>query len=202
MHAFVNALPVQTSVQVRTIRTTPKRTEGRHRQRRSCTALLFGGRKKAPAIPDFASEVAEAERKYGPRGNAALAPEIDAANAAYNHIRGRLMADTAFLSAVWICLAWSLGSVIDAKSAICGCVAGLGYTTLLSPDVGELARSGSVLDAGKSNQPLRYLLLPFLVLVTAKSHGNLHVLPAIAGFFSYKVALIVPLITGQAFVEE
>lgn len=162
------------------------------------------GRSKLPDTnAEYAAELAEVERRYGRRRQRTDTETASiAADAEYQRIRRRLVFDTLFVGVLWVAATWSFGDVTQAESALLGFGTSMLYVLLLSPDVSQLEEAGGeILAAGKNKQPVRFLLLPLLVLGIAKTHGALHILPAVVGFFSYKIALVLPLLSGEAFRE-
>ncbi len=194
--AFVPCLPLHRP------HTRPQTT---HRAPTARLGRVSGRSTVRDANEEYSSEVAEAERRYGRRSRSAAQKEAaarDTADAEYTRLRRRLLFDTLFVGVLWIAGTWSFGSVTQAESAILGVATSMVYVLLLSPDVGQLKEAGGdILASGKNKQPVRFLLLPLLVLGIAKTHGALHILPAVVGFLAYKVALVLPLVSGEAFRE-
>ena len=158
----------------------------------------MSGRSIRDINEEYSSEVAEVERRYGRKK---AVPDNAQSEVEYQKVRRRLLFDTLFIGALWICGTWTFGDVASAESALLGVIASIMYVLLLSPDTSQL-ENGDILATGKNKQPVRFLLLPLVVLGIAKSHGALHVIPAVVGFFSYKVALLLPLLSGEAFVNK
>lgn len=174
---------------------------------------------------EYARELAWAERKYGRRlrrppekhpetvqsvetetneRDTGIADERDSkalAKAAkeYDLLRWQLVSDTQFIGALITAAAWAFGSVTSAESAAFGSLFGLFYVFLLSRGIaGSAPLAGQVED---KTQGARIGLIVGLIFIVAKSHGNLQIIPAIFGFLSYKLAFILPLISGEAFAE-
>lgn len=119
----------------------------------------------------------------------------------YSTIRDQVFANTAFVGALGICVAWGFGSVKDVQSFAVGLLGAFAYVYLLSRSVDRLAETARETGgpAADALQPARIAILLLLVIVSAKNSDNLSVLPVLFGFFSYKLATLIPLLTGEAF---
>lgn len=152
---------------------------------------------------EYAAELAAAERKYGPRGRRKTAIRDASAQslAAYESLRTRLASDTAFVAALDVCAAWAFGTPTAAASAAVGGAGAMAYVFLLTRGVDKIADGARAGGGGGDGQAARILVLVVLVALVGKSGGRLTMIPAILGFFSYKVAVILPLISGEAFED-
>lgn len=169
---------------------------------------------------EYARELAWVERKYGRRlrssskgaevevtyGAEAMevvdARSVEAATEAtkeYERLSRRIVGDTAFVGAVISAAGWAFGSVASAESVLLGSAVSLFYVFLLSKGVGGGA--GLPGKGEDRTQGSRLAVIVCLVFVVAKSGGQLQILPAILGFLSYKIAFILPLISGEAFLD-
>jgi ATP synthase protein I len=140
-------------------------------------------RLSAPAVPESAPCEADREAAHG------------ASLAAYQTLRATLLADTAFVGALAVAAGWAAGSVNTAASVGLGCVGSLAYVSLLARGVDRLG------DAGDALAPARAAVLALLVVFSAKHRDVLQVLPVMLGFFTYKVATLLPLVTGEGFED-
>lgn len=119
----------------------------------------------------------------------------------YSAIRNKLLGDTLFLGALGLCASWGLGTIKDVQSFGVGLLGSLVYVYLLSRSVDRMADAvrQSGMFKGDALQPARIAILVLLVIASAKNSEYLSVLPVLFGFFTYKVATLVPLLTGEAF---
>lgn len=115
---------------------------------------------------------------------------------AYRRLRTKLFGDTAFLGALQCCGAWAFGSMSTVASVALGAAASLGYVALLSRGVDRMTKSGDPLALA------RVALLVLVVVGAARHRESFQVIPVVFGFFSYKIATLVPLLTGEAFEES
>lgn len=128
-------------------------------------------------------------------------PELEAGLSQYTVTRNRLLSDTVFLGVLGVCGTWGLGTFKDVQSFAVGVVGSLAYVYLLSRSVDRMADAAkqSGMSGGDALQPARIAILVLLVIASAKNREYLSVLPVLLGFFIYKVATLVPLLTGEAF---
>lgn len=149
----------------------------------SAAARRRGRRVAAPDVPQDLPSEAEKE--------AARAASL----AAYRALRATLLSDTLFVGALAVAAGWAFGDVYTARSVALGCVGACAYVFLLSRGVDRLGSTGDAL------APARAAVLALLVVYSAKHKEVLQVLPVMMGFFTYKVATLLPLITGAAFED-
>lgn len=119
----------------------------------------------------------------------------------YRALRNQLLGNTVFLGCIGLCIIWSTGTLRDVQSFGVGLLGSVAYVYLLSRSVDRLADAARETgrQAGDALQPARVAILVLLVVASAKNSERLAVLPVLFGFFTYKVASLVPLITGEAF---
>ncbi|CDF33367.1 putative ATP synthase protein [Chondrus crispus] len=119
----------------------------------------------------------------------------------YNRIRSELLVNTIFVGMLGFCVAWGFGTVKEVQSFMMGLVGSMAYVYLLSRSVDRMAtaarETGTM--SGDALQPARLAILVLLVIASAKNSDKLSVLPVLFGFFTYKVATLLPLLTGEAF---
>jgi hypothetical protein len=161
------------------------------------------GRDKFPK--DVAAEAASPIlRPPGVRAKARPAPADSAVQEAgrlrslaqYRETRGKLLADTAFVGALGVCAGWAFGDVNTAASVALGVAGSIAYVVLLARGVDRLAGSRDPI------APARVALLALLVIGAAKRRETFQVVPVMLGFLSYKLATILPLLTGEAFDDS
>lgn len=116
--------------------------------------------------------------------------------AAYQDLRRALLGDTVFVGLLAVCAGWAFGDVATAGSVGLGAVGGVAYVFLLARGVDSMGGAGDLL------APARAAVLALLVVFSAKHRDVLQVLPVLLGFFSYKVATLLPLLTGEGFDES
>lgn len=119
----------------------------------------------------------------------------------YISVRNQLIGNTMFLGAMGLCGMWGIGSLKQVTSFGVGLLGSLAYVVLLSRSVDRLADGAkeSGMQAGDALQPARVALIAILLIGAAKNGDKLEVLPVLFGFFTYKLATLVPLLTGEAF---
>lgn len=118
----------------------------------------------------------------------------------YKTIRNQLIGNTLFVGALGLCAMWGFGTLKDVQSFALGLAGSVAYVILLSRSVDRLAEAAKEGGTGADAlQPARIAILVILVLASAKNADKLSVLPVMYGFFSYKLATLVPLVTGEAF---
>lgn len=119
----------------------------------------------------------------------------------YNAIRNQLLSNTIFVGALGICVAWGLGTLKEVQSFAVGLLGSIGYVYLLSRSVDRMAFAARETGnpTGDALQPARIAILVLLIIASAKNGDKLSVLPVLFGFFTYKVATLIPLLTGEAF---
>lgn len=134
-------------------------------------------------------------------------PGVDraAALAPYRRVQRALVGDTLTLGALAVAAAWAALPPTDARSVAVGVGGGLAYVYLLGRGVDRLAdgaaAGGGTAGAADGLAPARIAIAGLLLVGAARSGGAVHVLPALAGFFVYKVAALLPLLTGAAFED-
>jgi hypothetical protein len=114
---------------------------------------------------------------------------------AYKALRLRLVSDTVFVGALAVCAGWAAGDVSTAASVALGAAGSLVYVLLLSRGVDSMTGGGDAL------APARVAVLALLVVGAARHRDFFQVVPVMLGFFSYKAATLLPLVTGEAFDE-
>jgi len=119
----------------------------------------------------------------------------------YNNIRNQLIGNTLFIGALGICAMWGFGSLKNVQSYAVGLLGSLAYVVLLARSVDRVAEAArkTGVGAGDALQPARVAILVILVIASAKNSDKLDVLPVLFGFFTYKAATLLPLLTGEAF---
>lgn len=115
---------------------------------------------------------------------------------AFRRLRAKLLGDTAFLGTLQCCAAWAMGSTNTAASVALGVAASMAYVILLSRGVERTTRAGDPL------APARKAILALVVVGAARHRESFQVIPVLLGFFSYKLATLLPLVTGEAFDES
>lgn len=144
-------------------------------------------RRRRVAAPEVPESVPTEEEKQTAR---------EASLAAFKQLQGKLLGDTLFVGALAVCGGWAFGDVNTAKSLALGCVGSCAYVFLLARGVDRVGSTGDAL------APARAAVLALLVIYSAKHRDTMQVLPVMFGFFSYKVATLLPLITGEAFDDS
>ncbi|PXF42621.1 ATP synthase protein I [Gracilariopsis chorda] len=119
----------------------------------------------------------------------------------YTVLRNKLLADTLFVGALGLCGVWSIATIKEVQSFTVGLCGSMAYVALLGRSVDRLGESARTTGTGigVSLQPARIAILALLIVGAAKNSQYLSVIPVLIGFFTYKVALLIPLITGEAF---
>lgn len=146
-----------------------------------------------------ARQSAEADKKDAGKDSSRGDAEADLTQ--YTVLRNKLLVDTLFVGALGVCGVWSVATIKEVQSfglGLCGSVA---YVALLSRSVdklGESARSTGT-GVGDSLQPARIAILALLIVGAARNSQYLSVIPVLMGFFTYKMAVLIPLMTGEAF---
>lgn len=132
--------------------------------------------------------------------------EVEMDLSGYGALRARLLGDTVTVGVLGFCAAWGFGSQRDAVSFGLGTMTGLGYVWLLARGVDRLTtgarESGGQSGAGDGLQAARVGLLAAVVVGAAKRTEEFSVVMVVLGFLSYKVASLLPLVTGEAFESE
>lgn len=188
----------------------------------------YGGRPPSSSASAAAGGVAGATRRP-PTGSVLYQPggvRADAASAAaaaadaaaddavvdraaalepYRRVQRALVGDTLTLGALAVAAGWAALPATDARSVGVGVVASLAYVYLLGRGVDRLAdgalASGGAGGAADGLAPARIGIAGLVLVGAARSGGAVHVLPALAGFFVYKVAALMPLVTGAAYED-
>lgn len=119
----------------------------------------------------------------------------------YIKVRQRLLGDTLFVGALGLCATWTVGQIRDVASFAVGIFAAVAYVWLLSRSVDRMAESARQFGRGGGDplQAARVALFAVLIIGTARNADQFSVVSVILGFLSYKVATILPLLTGEAF---
>lgn len=119
----------------------------------------------------------------------------------YLNIRNRLLADTLFVSALGICGAWFVGDLRDVTSFALGTASAVAYVWMLARSVDRMAEAAKQNGFGAVDplQAARVALLAITVVGSAKHTDRFSVVAVILGFLSYKVATLLPLLTGEEF---
>lgn len=119
----------------------------------------------------------------------------------YNQLRNQLVSNTIFLGAIGLCIAWSLGTIREVQSFGVGLFGSVAYVYLLSRSVDRLADAAR--ETGQPTwdalQAARIAIMVLLVVGSARNADKLSVVPVLLGFFTHKIATLVPLLTGEAF---
>jgi hypothetical protein len=113
----------------------------------------------------------------------------------YDKLRFTLLSDTVFIGMLAVCAGWAAGDVATAASVGLGAAGSVVYVLLLSRGVDNFTGGGDAL------APARIAVLALLVVGAARRRDFFQVVPVMLGFFSYKAATILPLITGEAFED-
>lgn len=122
----------------------------------------------------------------------------------YKKIKNRLLNDTLFMGGLGLCGAWYVGDLKIVTSFALGAALSVAYVLLLSRSVDRMADAAKAQGGGGVADPLqaaRVGLLAVTVIGAAKNSDKLSVLPVIFGFFTYKLATLLPLLTGEAFED-
>lgn len=119
----------------------------------------------------------------------------------YNKIRQRLIGDTLFVGALGLCATWTVGQLRDFVSFAVGIGGAIVYIWLLSRSVDRMAESARQTGRGGGDplQVARIALFALLVVGTARNSDRFSVVEVILGFLTYKIATLLPLLTGEAF---
>lgn len=119
----------------------------------------------------------------------------------YNNLRNQLLSDTLFLGSIGITIFWSFSTLKQTTSFTLGLAGSLVYVYLLSRSVDRLATSARAMgqSGGDALQPARIAILMLLIVFSAKHADTISILPVLFGFFVYKLASLIPLLTGEAF---
>lgn len=119
----------------------------------------------------------------------------------YIKVRQRLLGDTLFVGALGLCATWAVGQMRDVASFAVGIFAAVVYVWLLSRSVDRMAESARQFGRGGGDplQAARVALFAILIIGTARNVDQFSVVSVILGFLSYKVATLLPLLTGEAF---
>lgn len=122
----------------------------------------------------------------------------------YIKMRNRLIGDTAFVGALGLCSTWLISDDLkNVFSFALGVAVAIAYVTLLARSVDRMADaarvSGGSSGAADPLQAARVGLLAVSVIGAAKNADRFSVLGVILGFLTYKLATLIPLITGEAF---
>lgn len=127
--------------------------------------------------------------------------QADADLSQYKALRNQLFSNTLFVGGLGACAFWGFGTARDAASFAIGLAGSLAYVALLSRSVDRLAEGAKTagVSGGDALQPARIAVLVLLVLASAKNREHVAILPVLFGFFAYKAATLLPLLTGEAF---
>jgi hypothetical protein len=136
--------------------------------------------KERPTVVDREAQLAERERSL----------------AQYQSLRAKLLSDTVFVGVLGVCAGWALGDPATAASVALGVAGSIAYVVLLARGIDRLAGTGDPL------APARVAVLALLVIGAAKHRETFQVVPVMLGFLSYKIATILPLLTGEAFEDS
>lgn len=119
----------------------------------------------------------------------------------YKRLRNQLLGNTLFLGAIGLCMAWSLGTIKEVESFAVGLMGSVCYVYLLSRSVDRLADAARETGrpSGDALQAARVGILVLLVVGSARNADKVSVVPVLMGFFTYKVATVMPLLSGEAF---
>lgn len=119
----------------------------------------------------------------------------------YEHIRKRLLGDTLFVGALGLCGVWAMGEVRDVASFAFGVGVGVAYVWLLSRSVDRMSDAARSTGAamGDPLQAARVALVALAVVGAARNSDRFSVLAVILGFLTYKIASVLPLVTGEAY---
>lgn len=119
----------------------------------------------------------------------------------YQTVRNRLLGDTLFVGALGICTTWTVGDLRDVTSFALGVVVAIAYVSLLARSVERMAdaarETGRAM--GDPLQAARVGLFVVTVIGAARNANRFSVLAVILGFLTYKIASLLPLLTGEAF---
>ena len=152
----------------------------------------------------------------------------DASRTEYAQLQRRLLRDTVVVGAVGTAVTAVRGSEVDVVSFGLGASASVLYVFLLERDVDRMVTRVQAVtaDAADSEEgdgdddddddgsaawmtlgggPVRLLVLVALIVGVSRFRESLHLLPALLGFLTYKVATVLPLLDGlwrHAEVEE
>lgn len=152
-------------------------------------------------VKEAQQNVLRPEGRLPPKVIENKAPDEPAELSSYIQIRNRLLGDTITVALLGASAFWMFGTVRLTASFGVGAMGSIAFVILLSRSVDKMAEAARNNGAplGDPLQPARIGIIVFLVLASAKNRNTLDVLPVLLGFFSYKVASLLPLFTGEAF---
>lgn len=169
----------------------PARLQGKDLIKEAQQSILRPEGGRSPKVSENKASVAASE----------LASDEPADMSGYVQIRNRLLVDTITVALLGASAFWMFGTIRATASFGVGALGSVAFVILLSRSVDKLAEAARTngVQAGDPLQPARIGIIVFLVLASAKNRNTLDVLPVLLGFFSYKVASLLPLFTGEAF---
>lgn len=155
-------------------------------------SILRGDRNSKPAV---------VEKRPGKENSAEKEGGVQVDLNSYSTLRNRLFADTLLVGGLGICAMWGVAGIKEVQSFAVGFSGSMAYVILLMRSVDKLGESARNTGNGApdSLQPARIAILLILVLASAKNSQYLSVVPVLLGLFAYKLALLLPLATGEAF---
>lgn len=166
-----------------------ERLGGKDLMQEAQKSITFDERRRGHQIKDGAED----ESQLNKTGRADLT--------GYRTIRNRLLGDTAFVGGLGLCASWAIGDIRDVTSFALGVGSALVYVILLSRSVDRIADAAREIGqpAADPLQPARVGLLAVTVIGAARNADRFSVLAVILGFLTYKMASLLPLLTGEAY---
>ena len=107
----------------------------------------------------------------------------------FNKLRVQLLSDNLYFVLIGICITWGFGSLIDVFSFTVGGIMGVLYFALLGRYVEGLGENG-----GGS---IRFVPVILLVLLYGKFKTELHFIPELIGFFTYKISPLLQIFQNE-----
>ena len=114
----------------------------------------------------------------------------------FDNLRATFLADSVFVGALGLCLAWSFGTWKDVVSFALGSALGLAYAVLLGRYVEGIGGQQ------KGGGAARFAPVILLVAVYGKYRTQLSIVPELLGFFSYQAASLLQIFNESAYAEE
>lgn len=158
-------------------------------------SIVRNDTRAAPKRPNSTSQANDTDASVASDQNGP--PDLNS----YKTVRTRLVSDTLLVGALGMCAAWWLGDLRDVRSFGVGVGVAVGYVALLARSVDRMAAAARESGGGGGDglQGARLVLLAGAVIGSARNTELFSVVMVILGFLSYKVASLIPLLTGEAF---
>ena len=114
----------------------------------------------------------------------------------FDNLRATFLADSVFVSALGLCLAWTFGEWKDVVSYALGSGLGLMYAILLGRYVEGIGGQQ------KGGGAARFAPVILLIALFGKYKTQLAIVPELLGFFTYQLASILQIFNESAYSEE